>query len=371
MWWVVPLIIGAVLWSAADTISDAVITDHTAAPKDDHSEEEGGIQGINANFITYTYLNVTSLCNYYYYFEKAYFYVEKEKEMKMSGEQDAAVSMAVMAVLAIVLHGLFTKEHVMDLSNEVVWLALLAGAFQCVSLVYLLKSFENSSSTIIIPLMQLNAVLVLPLSIVLTLLSGRFTFLASHHTFIRPLHLLAFVLIFFGGFYPACDGNFSKFTTSAFWKQRAVVHMLISDTLIALYYILVTACTSESAGMSNWAFLIVTLWGNTICFAAMCIFIPHYRNQIMSMGNVTSKFVVLSCLGEIFSLSGYFAISFSYALYYNSGVVSAAEGALNQLFNLILAIVFKKYPDIFFFLLLLLFLIFIYIYILFLCTKVT
>ena len=61
----------------------------------------------------------------------------------------------------------------MDLSSEVVWLALFAGALQCVSLVYLLKSFENSSSTIIIPLMQLNAVLVLPLSIVMTLLSEK------------------------------------------------------------------------------------------------------------------------------------------------------------------------------------------------------
>jgi hypothetical protein len=29
--------------------------------------------------------------------------------MRMSGEQDAAVSMAVMAVLAIILHGIFTK----------------------------------------------------------------------------------------------------------------------------------------------------------------------------------------------------------------------------------------------------------------------
>lgn len=30
--------------------------------------------------------------------------------------------------------------------------------------------------------------------------------------------------------------------------------------------------------------------------------------------------------------------------YYNSGIVSAAEGSLNQFFNLILAILFKRYP---------------------------
>jgi hypothetical protein len=43
MWWVVPLIIGAVFWAAADTISDAVITDHTADEKT--QSEEAGIEG--------------------------------------------------------------------------------------------------------------------------------------------------------------------------------------------------------------------------------------------------------------------------------------------------------------------------------------
>lgn len=43
MWWVVPLIIGAVFWAGADTISDAVITDHTAPSKvSDHSDVEEG-----------------------------------------------------------------------------------------------------------------------------------------------------------------------------------------------------------------------------------------------------------------------------------------------------------------------------------------
>ncbi len=35
MWWVFPLIVGAVLWAAADTISDQVITDNTEHAHDD------------------------------------------------------------------------------------------------------------------------------------------------------------------------------------------------------------------------------------------------------------------------------------------------------------------------------------------------
>lgn len=47
MWWVVPLIIGAAFWAGADTISDAVITDHTNTREEGtHAEEEEEANGI-------------------------------------------------------------------------------------------------------------------------------------------------------------------------------------------------------------------------------------------------------------------------------------------------------------------------------------
>jgi hypothetical protein len=265
-------------------------------------------------------------------------------EQKLNGEQDAAVSFAVMGILGIFLHILSPPGvTVFDWSSGVVWLALIAGCLQCVSLIFLLKSFENSSSTVIVPLMQLNAVFVLPLSILMTLMSSHFEFLASHHKIIEPVHLLAFILIFCGGFYPACDGNIERFFSKSFWKQQAVIQVIISDITIAVYYVLVSACTSESAGMSSTTFMILSIWGNVAFFAILVLVIPMFRRGVMSMSKIGTKFLFLSALGEMLSLSGYYVISFSYHWYYNSGVVSAAEGSLNQFFNLILAIIFKKY----------------------------
>jgi len=309
MWWVFPLIVGAMLWAAADTISDAVITDHTVQHDDEHIEDGD----------------------------------EKKVEHKLTGEQDAAVSFAVMGILGLFMHVFVSKEHIFDPTDEIVWLALIAGAFQCVSLIFLLKSFENSSSTVIVPLMQLNAVFVLPLSIMMTLLSERYEFLASHHKLIKPMHLVAFVLIFCGGFYPACDGKIDRFFSASFWKHKAVVQVLISDITIALYYILVSTCTSDSAGMSSTTFMILSIWGNLICFFVLFVFIREIREGVLHMVEIEHRFLLLSAMGEMLSLSGYYVISFSYHWYYNSGIVSAAEGSLNQFFNLILAIVFKRY----------------------------
>jgi len=315
MWWVLPLILGAMLWAAADTISDAVITDHTHIPNRSVDDEEKVLD-----------------------IDKA------KKDVRLSGEQDAAVSFGVMGVLGIILHSISpTEKSLLHVHNEVVMLALLAGCFQCVSLIFLLKAFENSSSTVIVPLMQLNAVFVLPLSILMTLMSTRFQFLSSHHKIIQPLHLLAFTLIFCGGFYPACDGNISRFFDKAFWRQKAVVQVIISDITIAIYYVLVSACTADSAGMTSSAFMVLSIWGNILLFVALVLVIPVFRNSVLNMVAIDSKYILLSALGEVLSIAGYYVISFSYHWYYNSGIVSAAEGSLNQLFNLILAILFKKY----------------------------
>jgi len=317
MLWIFPLLVGAILWSAADTISDQVISDETLTFSHDIEEDED--EDVK---------NSREL---------------KPKEAKLNGEQDAAISGLVMAIFGLFLHFGWVKEPIFDLSSEVVWLALIAGGFQCISLIYLLKAFENSSSTVIVPLMQLNAIFVLPFSLILTALSWQFEFLSSHHRMIKPLHLVAFSLIFFGGFYPASEGNLSRFFQKEFWKKKAVVQVLISDAMIALYYVLVSACTSESAGLSELNFMVLSIWGNFFCFLALFVVVPTFRNNILAIGKIDNKFLLLSGLGEVLSISGYFSISFSYAWYYNSGVVSAAEGALNQFFNLILAIVFKKY----------------------------
>eukprot|EP01112_Ceratiomyxa_fruticulosa_P016669 TRINITY_DN5078_c0_g2_i1.p1 TRINITY_DN5078_c0_g2~~TRINITY_DN5078_c0_g2_i1.p1 ORF type:complete len:358 (+),score=32.94 TRINITY_DN5078_c0_g2_i1:526-1599(+) len=324
--WIGPLVVGAALWAASDTIADIVIKENHEIPhrpgsppseRRHHEIEEKDLEEAMK---------------------------PKKGEGKLNGDQDAAVSGLVMLIVGVVWH--YTGMQGSIVWNPVLpacWLALIAGSFQCVALLCLLKAFETAPSTVVVPLMQLSAVFVLPISVLVTLLSYRFDILASHHTAIHPLHLIAFVLIFVGGFYPSAEGNIKRFLSSAFWRQPAVVYMLFSDILMALYYVLVSICTNASGGMSSSSFMIVSIYGNAITFLSLYIFVVQFRASIHAMSKLAPKYLALSALGEVLSLLGYFVISFSYHWYYNSGIVSAAEGALNQLFNLCLAFIAKKF----------------------------
>ncbi|EGG16104.1 hypothetical protein DFA_09776 [Cavenderia fasciculata] len=291
--------------------------------------------------------------------------INNEEDIKLTGEQDSIISGIVMFICGIFLHSYYGSSHIfsfyfsnnnnnnnnnngggdagIEMINPVIILyaSLFSGVFQCFSLIYLLKAFESSSSTVIVPLMQLNSIFLLPMTIVLSLLSGFFPVLSTFHKIITPLHFIAFILIFIGGFYPAVEGEWTQFS-KGFWKQRAVRNVLLSDLLIAFYYVLVTFCTNESGGQSSISFLIISIYGNSLTFLFLILFIPRFRRSTYDLLYIRRKYVLLSALGEVLSLAGYFFVSISYHLYYNGGIVSATEGALNQLFNLVVAIILKK-----------------------------
>ncbi|EFA80276.1 hypothetical protein PPL_07103 [Heterostelium album PN500] len=224
--WILPLIVGAVLWAAADVISDGVIGESHAGPTSGSNKKTAALDDpeIALDLLSDQQGDARAKL------EKDGATEVAESEIKLTGEQDALLSGIVMFMIGVLMHYYYGSDQVfafmnidhqqrlndgitMIASSTVYWSCLISGIFQAFSLIYLLKAFESSSSTVIVPLIQLNSV----------------------------------------------------------------------------------------------------------------------------------KFILLSALGELFSLSGYFFVSISYHLYYNSGVVSATEGALNQLFNLILAIILKKF----------------------------
>ena len=57
---------------------------------------------------------------------------------------------------------------------------------------------------------------------------------------------------------------------------------------------------------------------------------------------VSVRFALMALLGECLSLLGVFLATFSVAAFYEPSVVNAAEGGLQQLFNLIFALVSHK-----------------------------
>ncbi|GAM28317.1 hypothetical protein SAMD00019534_114930 [Acytostelium subglobosum LB1] len=351
--------VGAVLWAAADVISDGVIGEHSPSTMKSSSDQSAS-SDIEAATQVLDLLSDTKEDTMRTKREKdgggSAHHKDKDSDTKLSGEQDALISGAVMLLCGAFLHYYYGTAHIVSFyahdhmapnglpmipPNTVYIAAFVSGIFQAFSLIYLLKAFESSSSTIIVPLMQLNSLFVLPMSIVLSVLSHYFPTLSTFDQIISPVHFLAFVLIFIGGFYPAIEGEWSQFSRS-FWRQPAVTQVILSDFLIAIYYLIVSFCTNETGGMTSMSFLVISIYGNATTFLFLVVFVGRYRRSANELLVMRPKYILLSSLGEMFSMSGYFFVSISYHLYYNSGVVSATEGALNQLFNLLLAIFLKK-----------------------------
>ncbi|KAF2075641.1 hypothetical protein CYY_003064 [Polysphondylium violaceum] len=351
--WLVPLIIGAVLWAGCDVIADGVIGEHHEEKEktgsDHHKAKKEDQVSIDIAAATPTTTGNNSGSS-------------GSSNAKLTGEQDAIISGIVMFFCVAIVHFMvgdstiysfystYTQTKGVTESGQdriepsvVFYTALFSGIFQSFSLIYLLKSFEISSSTIIVPLMQLNSVFILPLSIFLSMLSYSYPILSTFHKIITPTHLVAFILIFFGGFYPSLEGDWMQLTRSQFWRQKSVSQVLLSDFLIAIYYLIVSFCTNETGGMSSTSFLVISIYGNCLTFLALIVFNKRFKESAFSLSGIPRKYVVLSAIGEILSLAGYFFVSISYHLYYNSGIVSAAEGALNQFFNLIVAILLRKF----------------------------
>eukprot|EP01133_Synstelium_polycarpum_P008699 gene8699-10219_t len=354
--WILPLAIGAVLWAGCDVISDGVIGEtHTPVVGGAKDAEEGLIDGADMPLLEIA----ADVNDYKKHDDDIVVVAAYDPDAKLTGEQDSIVSGIVMLFCGFMLHLFYGSAAVYDFYTVpdaaaanfdiiriapgiVFYAALISGVFQCFSLIYLLKSFESSSSTVIVPLMQLNSLFVLPIGIVLSFLSTFFPILSTFHKIITPLHFIAFILIFIGGFYPAVEGEWSQFNRS-FWRQRAVRLVLLSDLLIAVYYVLVTFCTNESGGMSSMSFLVISIYGNAITFLFLILFVAKFRRSAVAILYIRKKYVLLSALGEVLSITGYFFVSISYHRYYNGGVVSATEGALNQMFNLIAAILLKRF----------------------------
>ena len=128
-----------------------------------------------------------------------------------------------------------------SLSSTRLALAGIGGFFHFTAYLCTLCAFTTASSTVITPLMQLSALWMLPFSC-----SAAFAGLGA---LIRPLHLLAVLLICAGGFLPAAEGCLSSVATRSFWQQRAVRLVVLGELLICCYNVILHQATfSEGAG---------------------------------------------------------------------------------------------------------------------------
>jgi hypothetical protein len=153
---------------------------------------------------------------------------------------------------------------------------------------------------------------------------------------IQPAHAAAVLFIIIGGVLPISNGHLKAVLTAEFWVQPAVKACLLGELLVACYNLALHELTFTRPGRP----LSVFVWsrvGNFLACMATFAFTPRLRAEIRALRNVSKRFLAICCGGELASICGILIVTFSYARFYEPAVVNAAEGGLQQLFNLLLA----------------------------------
>ena len=258
---------------------------------------------------------------------------------RLSPEQNALISGIVSLLFALSLPFWYDKSI---LTNNVldwqVLTGLLAGGLHFLAYCTTLMAFNSTSSTVITPLLQLSALWMLPLS--------AFSSFVSETQLIHPVHLFAVLLIVVGGFLPAAEGNCSAFFTMRFWSQSCVIHCMLGEFLISLYNLLLHKSTydvSDDEGLGAVTFFVYSRIGNALTCFLLYALVPQLNASAKSLLDVRVRFALVAFAGEFLSTCGVLIVTFGYSQFYEPSIVNAAEGGLQQLFNLLFAVAAERY----------------------------
>jgi hypothetical protein len=258
---------------------------------------------------------------------------------KLSGEQSTFVSGITMLLCTIMLHA-FSPVGPMATFSSAWWISVFAGIFNACAYFLLFKAYETAPSTVIVPLVQLTAVMMLFTSSFTSFLVPFFPdVLASEgDSFLTLRECVAYSVILVGGLLPAAHGNLSLFTSREFWRQPYVVFILGNDALLAIYYELMDICTSETVGSSPEQFMIVSCYAASFTFISMYLVSGRLRQQVRELGNVRSKYLLYCIASEILNWAAYWMATYAYHSHQaNINIIGAAEVALSQVMNLLMA----------------------------------
>ncbi|CAK9079062.1 Uncharacterized protein SCF082_LOCUS37740 [Durusdinium trenchii] len=251
---------------------------------------------------------------------------------RLTPEQNALMS-GFVALMTAAACNLRTVPYA-SLSSTRLALAGAGGFFHFTAYLCTLCAFTSASSTVITPLMQLSALWMLPFS----------TSAASlgFAPVIRPLHLVAVLLICVGGFLPAADGCISSVATGKFWQQKAVRFVVLGEFLICCYNVILHQATFAESSDPELAthplqFFLASRVANGLTCALLFLAIPSLRRHLWALRKVKRRFFATAFLGECLSMTGVCLVTFSYSGFYEPSVVNAVEGGLQQLFNLMFA----------------------------------
>ncbi|CAK66395.1 unnamed protein product (macronuclear) [Paramecium tetraurelia] len=222
---------------------------------------------------------------------------------------------------------------------------IVSGTFSYYHYHFIIKAFENSSSTVILPFLQFSSIFAFLFLILQNYISNR-PFLSSY------LHLLAYFLILLGGLAPATDGHLIRIFQIKFWSQPFVKFAIISDMSHALYTNIISYVgrgDNDSQQFNiyvNMEFFILTRVMFVIIQTVKLYSNPEMQIEFIQLFNKPIPLILGTMIGEFMTLFGYFSSVYAYQTYYQAAVISASESSLNLIMNLFLAYFVKKHLNI-------------------------
>lgn len=306
--WLLPTAAATICWAFSDICSDYCI------------EQDGGAEARKARCSS---LKIDLL----------------SRRRQLCGEQKAFLSGATTFLFGCLgVCGMrFDSLHTVSIPPLVTFLALFSGALHFISYYYTLKAYNSAPSTIVTPLLQLSAVFMLPLSIVAA------HFGISDRPVISWIHLQAVVFISVGGFLPLAEGDFSRFVKPQFWRNPVLRHCAIAEVLVCIYNLLLHYLTYKTE--HEQAVFSLSIFGNGLACVVLFLTGPKVDHVASLVKDVDPRCIAVAIFGECTSLVGLWLGNMSYAIFYEPAVINAAEGGLQQMFNLILAMfVFRCMP---------------------------
>ena len=144
-----------------------------------------------------------------------------------------------------------------------------------------------------------------------------------------------------------CLGKFTPLLPGV-WLCNKSFHLLRVACILgaqATTYELITICTSEAGGMSPDLYMVITSYSNSVIYFLIFSLIPRFRTEFRRLIDAGVWYIFLAVISELCNWVAAWAITYAYRAHYNSGIVNAVEVSLNQIANLVVAILLKKFFD--------------------------
>lgn len=122
----------------------------------------------------------------------------------------------------------------------------MSGVFQYFYYYFMIKAFQASASTVILPFLQVSALVITKTSGLLSFLASSFYRLFQGKPMLeKPKDLACFLFLFLGGLLPAMRGQLGNLRKKEFWRQKFMKFALLAGFCNSIYSLSLSAFEND------------------------------------------------------------------------------------------------------------------------------